>query len=289
MKNLIPIIFLFITISSQSQDKTKPDSTYKVYNPNGSYALVEKRGNKENSTTKFSVVNSGKTSVITNPDGSKSTVVNDVATGSIYATDGSLSTNVRVVTPEEAKAIEASKPKGFYITNADGTTSIGMNIYNGKSEGTYSTSSTTTTGPIEMTLAEKAMANYLPRPAVEHAVIANKSVSNLGRFEMDLYSGNKDVRKAPNNVWLSIGTDSINELVGGVYDYGDKSATDRGAFKFYGSVKTGTAFVDITGGSVTVKVDKSVLNVEYNLNLKNGQRVSGRYSGKYKAEDWRHL
>lgn len=288
MKNLLLIIFLLISLSSRSQDKTKPDSTYKVYNPNGSYATVEKRGDKTTSSTRFSYVNNGKTTTITNPDGSKSTVVNDATTGSIYAADGSLSTTVRVVTTGEAKVIEANAPKRFSTTNADGTTTVGMNISTSKSEGTYSTSSTTTTGAPEMTLAEKAMANYLPTPAVEYATVANESFPGMGKFEIDLFSGNKDFKKANYYVWLSTGTNSIKELDNGVYNYSDKSASERGAFKFSGSVKTGADVVDISGGSFTVKIDKSVLNVEYSLTLKNGKRVSGRYNGKYKAEIWSH-
>ncbi|MES2428330.1 MAG: hypothetical protein V4560_15220 [Bacteroidota bacterium] len=301
MKTLILTCCLFISLAAQSQDKKikldgvhqsatavaeTVDSTYKITNPNGSYALVEKTGDKTTSTTKFSVVNNGKTSVITNPDGSKSTVVNDPVTGSVYATDGSPSTNVRVITDAEVKAIEAGTPKIFTTTNADGSITRGMNIVTAKPVSTYSTLSTTTTGTPEMTLAEKAMANYWVRPAVKYAVVANESFDGVGKFELDLLSDIKDVKKSTDYIWLSIGTGSTKELSSGVYNYSTKSINDRGTFTFSGAVINGKEQIEFTDGSFTVNIDKSVINVEYNLSLKNGKRISGRYTGKYETGDW---
>jgi hypothetical protein len=214
MKISILICCLLISLSAQSQDKkiridgtqpasntaTTPDSTYKIINPNGSYALVEKAGDKTTSTTKFSVVNNGKTSVITNPDGSKSTVVNDPVTGTVYAADGSPSPNVRVIT--DAEAIEAGTPKTFTTTNADGSITKSMNILTAKPVSTYSTSSTTTIGAPEMTLAEKAMANYWVRPAVKYAIVANESFDGVGKFELDLLSDKVDLKKSTDHIWF---------------------------------------------------------------------------------------
>jgi hypothetical protein len=301
MKTLLLTYCLFISLVAQSQDKkikldgmqqpanstTKtPDSTYKVYNPNGSYSVAEKAGDKTTSTTKFSVVNNGKTSVITNPDGSKSTVVNDPVTGTVYAADGSPSPNVRVIT--DAEAIEAGTPKTFTTTNADGSITKSMNILTAKPVSTYSTSSTTTIGAPEMTLAEKAMANYWVRPAVKYALVANKSFPDLGKFDLDLLSDNVDVKKSTDYIWFSVGTTSTKELTNGIYLYSDKNANERGAFKFHGAVINGKEEIEFTDGSFTVNIDKSVINVEYNLSLKNGKRISGRYIGKYQTKDWSH-
>jgi hypothetical protein len=300
MKNLLFYCLLLIGFSSQAQDKKikldgakqtinniakTPDSTYKMYNPNGTYGLVEKAGNKATTSTKFSVVNNGKTSIITNPDGTRSVVLNDAATGSVFAADGSPSTGIRVITDAEAKAVEASTSKTYTTTNADGTISKGMNILIGKPETSYSSTSTTTVGTREMTLAEKAMANYWVRPAAKYAIVANESYSGVGKFELDLLSDKKELKRSTDHIWFSIGTSSTKELSNRVYNYSTKNINERGALTFSGAVINGNEQIEFTDGSFTININRSVINVEYNLALKNGKRISGRYVGKFKTED----
>ena len=86
-------------------------------------------------------------------------------------------------------------------------------------------------------------------------------------------------------IWLSLNSSSVNDLTDGKYIFSMKNANTREVFNFYGSVATAGIQDPVKDGSFTLKKNKKEINIEFMLKLLSGKTVTGRYTGKYKAED----
>ncbi len=122
---------------------------------------------------------------------------------------------------------------------------------------------------------------------LKYALIANESFQEVSKFELDLYSGHKDLSKATERIWLSVRGIEVNELKNGTYIHSKKNATTRDTFTFLGSQLVNGSEVSITDGSFTLVREKGKLNINYNFTLENGTKITGKYSGKYQYADWR--
>jgi hypothetical protein len=296
-------------------------STATIVNSDGTHSTIVSNGNTSTVTTStgalFTVITNDNVSLITSNLGKVSTVTNNGATSTIVNADASVSTlnnfgNISIVTypngtayatfnysefikgdPERAKS-------GISINGETLTATLNLEGKSAKPQVNTVSTTTTTTATVPLSdnttddnvtyepitnLAEKAMAGYWARPAVEHVLVANESAAGMNKFEIDLFSGNSNFKKANHLVWLWVSASSSAGLSDGVYSFSHQNAGVRGPLKFFGTVKSGGLQADIVDGTVNVKTEGKRITIDYALKLNNGKRVTGRYSGKFKTED----
>lgn len=122
-----------------------------------------------------------------------------------------------------------------------------------------------------------------------YILVANETVAGMSKFEIDIFSGNKNLSKSTLLVWLSATSPSKGNLTNGIYNYSGKGPAERREYEFSGTVKLGDTDVPITGGSFSVSSWDKRIAIKYNLSLKNGVKTTGEYYLKYQKEDRRKL
>jgi hypothetical protein len=270
--------------------------------------------------TNFTVVTNGNLSIITIPSGGVATVTNNGGTSTIVNADATISTvnnygNVSIMTYPNGTAYAtfnyadmmlndpSAKPVNGIAINPEGGITAGFTLTSNKPViTTYSSTSTiTTTVPISDTtpddsngitsytpidnnpkLAELAMAGYWARPAIEHVLVANVSAAGVNKFEINLFSGSNNYKKAKDQVLLFVSTASPVGLSDGTYSY---SQAAHEALKFNGALKSGKEEISIVDGTVNIKTEGKDITIDYALKLANGKRITGMYNGKYQTRD----
>jgi hypothetical protein len=249
-----------------SSNNIKNGYTLKVKNADGTYTSITRDGNSYTEKTAYTVIKDGNTSTIKNPDGTEVTTINPNAPPAVTKTVSIIAT-----------------------TNQTGEPAIGIAAsYNkiGKVVSHYSSTTTTThdSGPPPNYWAEKAIANYLKRPTVEFAVIANESAPGMSKFEINLYS-DKHGRDKRDMIWLSLKSSSVKDLTDARYIFSMKNADIRSPFTFYGSVSTAGIQDAINEGSFTLKKNNKEISIDFTLRLLSGKTTTGKYTGSYKVEN----
>jgi hypothetical protein len=297
-------------------------NTATIVNSDGTQSTIIIIGNtasiKNSNGTNFTVVTNGNVSIITIPSGGVATVTNNGSTSTIANADGTTSTvnnygNVSVMTYPNGTAYAtfnyadmtindpSAKPVNGIAINPEGGITAGFTLTNNKPVvNTYSGTSTITTtvpmsdntpddGNVTYTLidktpklAELAMAGYWARPAIEHVLVTNISAAGAKKFEINLFTGSNNYKKARDLVLLFVSTASAIDLSDGTYNY---SPVIQEPFKFNGAVKSGKDEIAIVDGTFYIKTEDKNLTVDYALKLANGKRITGKYNGKYQTGD----
>ena len=120
-----------------------------------------------------------------------------------------------------------------------------------------------------------------------YMLVANETLQDISKFEIDIFSGNKALAKSTLLVWLSVRSPSKGNLTNGIYKYSEKNPTERKEYEFYGTVKLGDANVPIANGSFSVSSLDKRIAIKYNFTLVNGVKATGYYNLKYQKEDRR--
>jgi hypothetical protein len=283
-----------------------------------SITLTGNTATVKNSTgNSFNVAINGNVSIITNASGGVATVTNSGNTSTVVA-EGTTSIvnnygniSVAIYANGTAYAIfnytdmlindPSAKPVNGITINPEGGITAGFTFADNKPVvNTYSSTFTTTvTVPVtdtsandsngtvtyepignNVSIAERALADYWARPAIEYALIIKDSATAINRFEIDLFSGSKKYKKATDLVCLSISTASSVGLSNAAYNY---NQTLNRPLTFKGTVRSGKEEITIMDGTVNIKTDGNNLTIDYALKLANGKRITGRYNGNYQT------
>ena len=121
---------------------------------------------------------------------------------------------------------------------------------------------------------------------INRCEIANKSVDNTSKFEVDLFIGQKgnnlnDTTKEKNLIWLSISSKTLSDLTEGEYHLSTKNIIDRSAMTFSGVVWVNNKKMDVTEGELICKRDSDRINITFELKIDKGNKLEGTYSGSF--------
>jgi len=168
------------------------------------------------------------------------------------------------------------------MTNADGSQSAGFSLDLGKpnttvvSQASFSYPNGMYPEPI---IAKKGANNKT------YILVANESDAEISKFEIDIFSGHKNLSKATVLLRLSANSFTPKLLGNGKYTFSDKSSAERLKYEFSGAVRMGSTDVPISGGWFTVERGKKQIEIKYELALANGVKTTGQYNMEYQTED----
>jgi len=118
-----------------------------------------------------------------------------------------------------------------------------------------------------------------------YIVVANESFTDMSKFEIDIFYGNKTLSKGTLLVWLSAKSAGTQKMSPGTYRFSKKSVSERKEYEFSGTVKLGSTDVPIADGWFTVNTSDRIINISYRLTLENGVKTNGQYNLPYRQED----
>lgn len=99
----------------------------------------------------------------------------------------------------------------------------------------------------------------------------------MSEFEINVFTGNKNISKSTLLVSLSAKSPNRAYLNSGTYKYSNKNPTDRDEFDFSGTVRVGSMDTPISDGWFSVNsIDKQMV-LKYEFTLTNGVRTVGEY------------
>jgi hypothetical protein len=120
-----------------------------------------------------------------------------------------------------------------------------------------------------------------------YILVANESTTDMSKFELDIFTGNKKFSRATLLIWLSATSADKEQLSNGTYHYSDKGPAERQKYEFSGTVTLGSSDVPVAGGWFNVSSSGKHIAVSYSLTLKNGVKTNGQYRTVYQNEDRR--
>ena len=118
--------------------------------------------------------------------------------------------------------------------------------------------------------------------SIDTAIIANESYGDQSKYEIDLINNQSGSEDSTSLIWLSVSGDKTTNLSEGFYSFGD---IKNNAKHFFGQVIINKNRIDIVDGSFTIEKENNIWKINCLLKLKNGDSVTGTYSGKVHHQD----
>ena len=119
---------------------------------------------------------------------------------------------------------------------------------------------------------------------LDSAIIANESYGVKSKFEVDLISGSgrKDL-KATTLIWFSVTSNTTFRLAPGIYHFSSNNLNERLPFQFNSTIRINNHEIKITSGTFSIGNVNGNINVDFILELANGDIARGNYYGQASA------